>query len=295
MQMASISSARRCVFCGASPPLTKEHVFPKWLREAVTWSKNNVGTHVWKGERSRAGKVYQGVSIMTEARIVCGTCNNGWMRKLEDAVIPILKPMVQGQVCMLDQAAQALLATWCFKTVMVIEHIDPPTQIPREHLSYLYQDQERRPPLFSYAWISSYWGGSVGLSFNFSPSISEVRSNGLSLPVGEKAKELGFSSGSYLYLATLAIDKWVTQILWTESPEFGEFIAAQPDSKRFLQIWPTTTRAISWPTGGVALTDLDDLAIFENRLTPFGLIDRIPTTPPPIPPRPSPNEDGITK
>ena len=55
-------------------------------------------------------------------RVVCATCNNGWMSRLETAVKPIILPLIQGHACTLDQEAQALLARWITVKAIVTEY-----------------------------------------------------------------------------------------------------------------------------------------------------------------------------
>ena len=54
-------------------------------------------------------------------RAVCKRCNEGWMSALEQRVRPTLEPLVRGQPCTLDQAAQTTLAEWVALKTMVIE------------------------------------------------------------------------------------------------------------------------------------------------------------------------------
>ena len=85
------SPPQKCIFCQQKGNLTKEHVYGNWLNKFITTSE--LGTH------SNAGFSYtsqpnntinniryyetsrrQGKVTNTTARVVCSTCNNGWMR-----------------------------------------------------------------------------------------------------------------------------------------------------------------------------------------------------------------------
>src|SRR5438105_14988233 len=77
-----------CIFCGADAKLSREHVFPQWLRELfpdlgeadylrriVTFSTDE--HHV------RPGAPFDVV-----VRDVCRDCNPGWMEKLQTRPAP---------------------------------------------------------------------------------------------------------------------------------------------------------------------------------------------------------------
>jgi hypothetical protein len=52
---------------------------------------------------------------------VCGTCNNGWMSRLETENIPIIGSMFQDLSIPLDEAQQHTVAVWAVKTTMMFE------------------------------------------------------------------------------------------------------------------------------------------------------------------------------
>jgi hypothetical protein len=59
-------------------------------------------------------------------KCVCGgdhtTCNNGWMRSIEDQAKPILAPLILGSAATLTTHDQAVIATWAVLKVMVAEY-----------------------------------------------------------------------------------------------------------------------------------------------------------------------------
>lgn len=60
-----------------------------------------------------------------KVKCVCGgnhtTCNNGWMRSIEDRARPALIPLILGRSAMVSTADQAIIATWAVLKVMVAE------------------------------------------------------------------------------------------------------------------------------------------------------------------------------
>jgi hypothetical protein len=75
----------RCIFCGGRG-LTKEHVWPKWLRGAldpsITTPRHFYSTSGFGRRRSythRSGSIES-----RRMRIVCERCNTGWMSRLQN-------------------------------------------------------------------------------------------------------------------------------------------------------------------------------------------------------------------
>lgn len=113
-----------CIFCGQRAN-TDEDIFPQWLlREVGPQPMKAVRT----GPAPRERRVK---SLKLKARIVCKTCNNEWMSRLEQAAKPILIRMLRDEQFYLDQAAQNTLAKWAVKMSMVSEHTlgSPPSDI----------------------------------------------------------------------------------------------------------------------------------------------------------------------
>jgi len=95
--MADKPTVRTCVFCG-HPNVTKEHVFPLWLRKVVI---DEVADHM-SIQLDRSGAViehrtYQAGAFSLEVKRVCQEeCNGGWMSRLERTAQPLLQPMLEG-------------------------------------------------------------------------------------------------------------------------------------------------------------------------------------------------------
>jgi hypothetical protein len=59
---------------------------------------------------------------------LCGSCNNGWMSRLECEVKPIIEAILDERLNTIDASAQLTLAVWAVKTVMVLEALDSDRQ-----------------------------------------------------------------------------------------------------------------------------------------------------------------------
>jgi hypothetical protein len=113
---------RRCCFCGAVGPLTKEHLFSEWTHAIVP----QVGNGRYVKARS-AGEPKHTVTPIPDSllnkqiKVVCGRCNNGWMNGIEKAVKPIMTPLLRGEETTLTPADQETLAVWITLKSMVGE------------------------------------------------------------------------------------------------------------------------------------------------------------------------------
>ena len=101
-------------------------------------------------------------SSVTRARIkpvvVCAHCNNEWMKRLEDAVIPILTPMMLGHALVLDEPALAALGAWVTKTALVFELVQRDSDATASAADRLWFKNHRVPLAGSRIWAARYVG-----------------------------------------------------------------------------------------------------------------------------------------
>ena len=149
---------RICVFCKGAP-LTREHVFPRWLENVLPIQERSRGqdlaevggelltvpalpvTHRQMGEK------------FTEATVarVCRPCNNGWMNGLEDAARPVLTTLISGQDTAVGEEHARHLALWVAKTCLMAQLTHPESAaVPTEHYRWLYEN--RTPPPGTQIW-----------------------------------------------------------------------------------------------------------------------------------------------
>jgi len=130
---------KTCIFCGGFN-LSKEHVWPDWTRKVLT-ENPSPAHHEWHNTFSNKGKVVkesgmrtrQGSTFTKKLRVVCKTCNNGWMSRLENDTKPILLKLVQAEPTLLGRKQQTLVAQWIALKVMITEWNRPlEAFIPKE-------------------------------------------------------------------------------------------------------------------------------------------------------------------
>lgn len=155
-----------CVFCGGGP-LTKEHLWPEWLRKRGVLSKHPV-QHI-QGQEPPAEpweRSWSAPDATQGAEIVCKDCNTGWMSKLETASIPCLLPLMTGdRRPTLSVEEQSTIALWATKMAMVWQAIHPYVSgISDEDYAHVFK--WRSPPPGWRIWIAAY-GGSAWSTYCF--------------------------------------------------------------------------------------------------------------------------------
>jgi hypothetical protein len=135
----TILMRRDCLFCGGTP-LTKEHIWPRWVRDEVAGDPassyeltSQDANSDEPGFRERARNV--GPRPGVTAKLVCGGgksnwkplpprtefCNDGWMSRLEGEARLILLPLIRGQSSRLRPVDQLVIAAWTAKMAYVFE------------------------------------------------------------------------------------------------------------------------------------------------------------------------------
>jgi hypothetical protein len=103
---------RRCIFCGAFG-VTKEHVFPHWLR--AIFPRLPTDTHTFGSldwiDMPTVGQITiprqkkgPGQAGSKKVKVVCKDCNNGWLSTMEQSTKPLLERLVYGEAGRLGDA-----------------------------------------------------------------------------------------------------------------------------------------------------------------------------------------------
>jgi hypothetical protein len=87
------------------------------MSRTTTWGKGKTGSLY----AMPIIKNHHGHSGSKRLKVVCRTCNNGWMSRMENRTRPILMRLIQGIPHRLSSFDQAILAAWTAKTIMVAE------------------------------------------------------------------------------------------------------------------------------------------------------------------------------
>jgi hypothetical protein len=152
-----------CIFCGSEAD-SREHAIPAWIARRFGLK----GVFLTEIETNMV-PAKQPISVASfRKRIFCKDCNKHF-KHLEDAVIPILKPMGLGQTRMISREEQQTLALWGVKTALAIlaaSRIDPRDLVPEANFSIVRY--EGLPPKDAWVGFAS-WSGPTALFAGFLP------------------------------------------------------------------------------------------------------------------------------
>lgn len=154
-----------CVFCGTFGLLTREDATPKWLGRFIQhhfppeerWESVEIrfGDDKPPSQRSKIA----GNASVHKPIVVCGSCNNGWMSRLEVEAKPLLMPLILGTATHLDNGSSLTLATWATKTALIYEFVYPESEGTTASADDRRWFAEHRRPLpNSRIWCARYVG-----------------------------------------------------------------------------------------------------------------------------------------
>ncbi|ATY17186.1 hypothetical protein CU254_42195 (plasmid) [Amycolatopsis sp. AA4] len=217
--------------------MTREHVLPDWLT-GLGLGFSPVVHHA--GPLNQVPREWSSKPFRTTVRMVCATCNNGWLSELERKAKPVLTPLIRGEPRRLSVDDQALIAAWTCKTALVsllASATGPRPGGPPEEYTALYAHRDRAEPLpFSQYWIGSYTGDLRAASAWVTPFVIEAAGaqSPPALPSG--------------YAMTLVLGRLLVQGVRFVVPALAVELVTQ---RGFVDIWPPTD-TVPWPAAGFA-------------------------------------------
>src|SRR5262249_34157645 len=87
-----------------------------------------------------------------------GSCNNGWMRELDEATRPLISPLIQGgQRIVLHEEARVTLASWAAKVQLLFQYLGaPPRPVSQRRRDAMFVSH--KPDKHSFVWLAAYAG-----------------------------------------------------------------------------------------------------------------------------------------
>jgi hypothetical protein len=212
------------------------------------------------------------------ARVVCASCNNGWMSKVEAIASRTLTPLLCGEGAILNVEEQAAVATWTFKTACVIDAASvggDGRRFPQTHREW-FRDRRSPPPL-SAAWLTSWPGTTTAWTHHWGFE---------ALKRGESA-----SGGVNAYGATIALGPVVVRVYAATEEALGPDYITEPREGVF-QIWPATNDLHWKPTFWLSAAEMEAFAYnipqaLERSISPGVHLFFDPDRPDPPPARPA--------
>lgn len=243
-----------CVFCGFTGKLTNEHAWPQWIAEVRPDLAKNPSSAV-----GPVGGVHETRShgpFEIEVGCVCEDCNCGWMSDLEVIAKPILTKMLRGNNRTLFSPSQRVVATWAFKTALMLREATFPRAdsgrgtVPATHYRHLYDHAE--PPQSVTIWLAGFIGSDWASFFRETSGPIQIRGD----------KDVVKPISTSIYGQVLLAGNLVFQIFGHAlPPDDGLGLTISPRGvagKKLIRIWPTPidTPRVKWPPEVV----LDDVA-----------------------------------
>lgn len=255
--------ANACVFCGDdSRRLTDEHVFGDWVSRFYETQAPPGGFNGKAQIFDDAGnlKEFAAIPFQQVVKVPCETCNTGWMRNLEDGVIPFMKPMLVGEQVRLRPPRQKLLATWCIKTALVMDHLHPRARVVPD--SYYYELYRYKQPLAT-AFVNIGYRREMDKDQNgdlLGTIIKQQLPNVAVAPEIAAEVQAMTDEGRRIYSITFAIGHFVAQVIGHDLPARVEISTGDAPVRR---IWPTSPRFV-WPPDSRAVDDIGGVAALHK-------------------------------
>jgi hypothetical protein len=111
---------KECAFC-THPADSREHIFSDWMLEMLPPKQRYIFTErVVKRDEYIS---YPGNKIKIKAKVVCTTCNNGWMSDLEGLCQTAMAHLLFNELpTVLRADALTSIAKFAFKTLVIANH-----------------------------------------------------------------------------------------------------------------------------------------------------------------------------
>lgn len=244
----------RCGFCGALG-VTKEHVWPDWLRKVILESRTSSGKKRFRAEIESGGaaKQFKSESLEMTVKMPCRSCNNGWMSALESQGKEFITGMAdRGQTTLLTRDRQIVLSRWAVKTAMVYEFTSPECETKYfTEVERLAFKERLEIPENVWVWTGRYDGARPMHSLQRRARGRKPEKDVIRIPT--------------IYSHTFSANFVALQVFAYRRTEGNLSQAASATRKeRLMQIWPLdSTNMISWPPN-ITIDD-DAMEILDDR------------------------------
>lgn len=239
----------RCVFCGEGAP-SREHVIPQWLDEPIKASRPLDPGQLRIGITHRYTPPPDSGCVMREwsapgpdlaTKEVCKTCNNERLSQLETTVRAEIGEMVKGHAVEIKSETQVAVASWSYKTVLLMQLVKPEEFTFNPHARYTEFYQLRRPPPDTRIWL--------GVVIQGSSILHEV-----TVPVDMTT----LRTRSPGYFAALSIGNLLLLCGGRLTPSDEPLrVETRSAGEALLPLWPASVRSLRWPPP----TAIEDLSL----------------------------------
>lgn len=158
-----------CIFCPFVGELTKEHILPKWMRPHLpSYDGVSYEGKIWRRDTSTGEELPPQIESLKGTgehrsqtlKVVCGTCNKGWMSQIVNRAKAAIEPLILGRWEALSVDVQRKIATWFALHNMVYEQLWSGLQITSEADRRKFM-ADRDPGPRRFIWIAKTSDGSA--------------------------------------------------------------------------------------------------------------------------------------
>lgn len=210
-----------CVFCADSlnsENRSKEHVIPQWLLNFLGIREEIIEpTHFSSDGKTQSKRNHTLEGLL--AGQVCESCNGGWMSKLEQEAIPILKPLINGEriVVELTDRERQIMGRWTAKTAYALNSSSNyQKNVPLEHYKFIRTNTESLPNKVSsfaqqhYGTRPFYWIQSpIWILHGDSDKLDDI-----GLELTNSSYKIAFQFGKLLLLIAFIPIETIYPVLW---------------------------------------------------------------------------------
>jgi hypothetical protein len=229
---------KECAFCPATAKLSGEHLWSDWMK-TIFAGKNFTFTQ--RDSEGKATNVWRSSKIDLTAKVVCKSCNESWMSRLESQhAKPALSDLIVGsKELALSQWRANSIALFAFKSAIVIDQMRRGAPFFGRSLRHKFA-RTLIIPKHVQMWLAGYLPMGSG-RFNTYYADASI-SNGGRLD---------------LYVCTYAVGHFIFQVVAVRSTGIPSFSPRPGFEHLSIPFWPDIPDGISWPPQDVLRTSTD--------------------------------------
>jgi hypothetical protein len=100
--------------------MSEEHLIAHWAHRA--FAKKRKPTDSFRASLTGGGMRLEDGDADATAKVICRSCNNGWVARIDNAAARVARPLIRGQEeVALDRTGQTAFAAWIYKTALVFD------------------------------------------------------------------------------------------------------------------------------------------------------------------------------
>lgn len=253
-----------CLFCenNANSP---EHIFPDWYNRRVPTDRiSKAGVlETWYGMNAPLAQysIKRGKITNRTVRVVCESCNTGWMSRIEDRSSRIFKRLLTDEIFTLDENIINTIAAWAHLKLMISDALPEEKQHIPKISRIMFAKNET---LLANTCV--YLGRYIGMRNNKGRHIRDLAHIMTRNPDHSNLYTQQFTSQNIIYV----MGNIVILIAWSQSEKLI-YIPSEPIASWMPKIWPFTGTTYQWPRAHIGDETIEYLATaLKERYPTFG-------------------------